>query len=144
MSDLTIERDFTAEPETVFSFVTQSEHLVKWWGPESMTLPEHALDLTRKGPWSSVMMSAEGNRFKVTGVVTAVSPPKSVEFTWAWHDENDERGHESRVRFTLEANGSGGTRFILYHTGLPDDESASGHNDGWTSSLRKLERMAAT
>ena len=144
MSELTIEREFAASPETVFAFVTQSEHLVKWWGPESMTLPEHALDLTREGPWSSVMMTAEGNRFKVIGMVTKVSPPNAVEFTWAWCDENDVRGHESRVRFTVEPNGSGGSRFTLHHTGLADDESANSHNEGWASSLCKLERMAAS
>ena len=35
MTELKLERTFTADPETVFAFVTRAEHLAKWWGPES-------------------------------------------------------------------------------------------------------------
>jgi uncharacterized protein YndB with AHSA1/START domain len=143
MSELKIERTFPADPETVFAFVTKPEHLVKWWGPEGMSLPEKQLDLTKLGPWFSVMMNADGKRFKVTGEVVAVDPPNAVELTWAWHDENDVRGHESTVRFEIGPDGSGGTRFILVHSGLADEEAAKNHEMGWTSTLRKLERLAA-
>ena len=105
MSDLTLERTFAADPETVFSYVTEEENLLKWWGPEGMTVPEYVLDLTQPGPWSSVMVNAEGERYKVTGEVVAVDPPHSVELTWAWHDENEARGHESRFRFEVTPNG---------------------------------------
>ena len=141
MTELTITRNFAADPETVFAFVTQPAHLLKWWGPEGMDIGEHQLDFSKKGPWSSVMLSAEGNKFKVTGDVTQVDPPGVVEFTWAWHDDDDQRGHESLVRFELQPDGKGGTAFTLKHSGLPDDESVENHNMGWTSSLRKLERM---
>ncbi|MEC9342973.1 MAG: SRPBCC domain-containing protein [Pseudomonadota bacterium] len=142
MSELRLERRFAAAPETVFDFVTRAEHLAKWWGPEGMTLPEAQLDLTKPGPWLSVMMNADGKRFKVTGEVVAVEPPHRVELTWAWHDENDERGRESSVRFEVKPDGAGGTRFTLVHSGLADEEAASNHEMGWTSSLRKLERLA--
>ncbi|WP_339630309.1 SRPBCC domain-containing protein [uncultured Sneathiella sp.] len=142
MSDLTLERTFAANPETVFSYVTEEENLLKWWGPEGMTVPEYVLDLTQPGPWSSVMVNAEGERYKVTGEVVAVDPPHSVELTWAWHDENDARGHESRIRFEVTPNGSGGTQFRLIHAGLSDDEAAASHTEGWTSALRKLEHIA--
>lgn len=143
MTELKLERTFTADPETVFAFVTRAEHLAKWWGPEGMTLPERQLDFTAAGAWSSVMMNAEGSRFKVTGEVVSVDPPNSVEITWAWHDENDNRGPESTVRFEVEPDGEGGTRFTLIHSGLADEEAAKNHEMGWTSSLKKLERMAA-
>ena len=142
MTDLTLERNFSADPETVFDFVTKTENLLKWWGPESMTLPEHQLDFSKAGPWFSVMANAEGGRYKVTGEVLAVDPPNSVEFSWAWHDENDVRGHESTVRFEVTSNGTGGTLFKVIHSGLADEESAANHNQGWTSTLRKLERLA--
>ena len=143
MSDLKLERHFAADPDTVFAFITQTQHLVKWWGPEGMTLPEKQLDLTQPGHWSSVMMNAEGKRFKVTGEVTSVDPPHAVELTWAWHDENDARGHESTVRFEIKPDGKGGTLFTLIHSGLADEDSAKGHEAGWVSTLRKLERLAA-
>ena len=141
MTDLTLTRNFAVDPETVYAFVTKAENVTKWWGPEGMTCTEGDLTLGQPGPWSSVIISAEGNQYKVTGIVEAVDPPKSVEFTWAWHDDSDERGHESRVRFQVDPDGKGGTRFSVIHTGLADDESASNHNMGWTSSLRKLETL---
>ena len=143
MSTLVIERQFSADPETVFAFVTRHENLLKWWGPESMTCAGDDLDFTTTGPWSSVMINAEGGRYKVTGEVLQIDPPNSVELSWGWHDENDQRGHESRVRFEVNSNGSGGSNFKLIHSGLADEESAKNHNQGWTSSLVKLERMAA-
>jgi uncharacterized protein YndB with AHSA1/START domain len=142
MSMLKIERSFPVAPEKVFAFVTRTENLLKWWGPESIHIGAHDLDLSRPGPWSSDMVNAEGGRHRVSGVVVAVDPPNSVEFTWGWHDDNDQRGHETRVRFEVEPDGTGGTRFVLIHSGLADDESAANHNKGWSSSLNKLERLA--
>ena len=144
MTTLTLTRNFAADPATVFAFVTEPDNLIKWWGPEGMTCPEAELDFRRKGPWSSVMVSPEGNRYKVTGMVDLIDPPNAVELTWAWHDDADKRGHESRVRFEVHSDGAGGSEFRLIHSGLADDESRENHEMGWTSSLRKLESMAET
>ncbi len=143
MSDLTIKRHFPANPAKVFAFITEPEHLLKWWGPEGITVAEHQLDFSRPGPWMSVMVNSDGKRFKVSGEVVRISPTESVEFTWAWHDEQDMRGHESLVRLEVKSDGGDGTQFTLFHSGFADDDSAAHHNMGWTSSLAKLERMAA-
>ncbi|SLN27965.1 hypothetical protein PSA7680_01251 [Pseudoruegeria aquimaris] len=142
MRKLTLTREFSANIETVFAFVTQTEHLLKWWGPEGMTVPEHQLSFTARGPCVSVMENAEGQRYKVSGHVTHVEAPYSVGFTWAWHDENDKRGVESHVTIKLVPSQSGGTTFTLTHADLPDGDTAVNHEQGWTSSLRKLERLA--
>ena len=144
MPTLTLNRHFTAAPDRVFDFVTQTRHLVTWWGPESIHLPDYTLDLSRKGPWMSVMQNTEGRRFKCSGEVTHVDPPRSVGFTWAWHDETDQRGVESHVTIRLDPAEDGGTEFTLTHADLPAQEDVTNHEQGWTSSLRKLERLAAT
>lgn len=141
MTELKLERVFACDVETVFAYLTQAEHLLKWWGPEGVNVSEHALDLSRPGPWWSTLVNAEGNTYKMSGIVESTNPPKSVEFTWGWHDEHDKRGHESRVRFDVRSNPGGGAKFVLTHTGLPDEDSMMNHNEGWTSSLRKLERL---
>ncbi|MZR31957.1 SRPBCC family protein [Sneathiella litorea] len=141
MSTLKMERTFSADPATVFSFLTQPQNILKWWGPEGMTVPEHNLDFSKPGKWMSVMVNAEGGRYKVTGEVIKVDPPRSVELTWGWHDENDSRGHESHVRLEVEPSDTGGAVFRLIHSDLPDDESAANHEQGWTSALNKLERL---
>ena len=143
MSDLKIERDLPAGVETVFAFVTQSKHLLKWWGPEGVEIKEETLDFSEPGPWTSTMINNQGGRFKVSGEVLAVDPPNSVEFTWAWHNEEDQRGDESVVRFLIEPNGNNRSMLTLIQTGLQGGKSRSNHNEGWTSSLRKLERLIA-
>lgn len=142
MPELSLTRHFPAAPERVFEFVTQTQHLLKWWGPEGMDVPEHDLNFERKGPWMSVMRNAEGQRFKVSGHVTHIDPPNSIGFTWAWHDENDKRGVESHVTIKVVPAQAGGTELQLNHVDLPDDEAAASHEQGWISTLRKLERLA--
>jgi uncharacterized protein YndB with AHSA1/START domain len=141
MTVLTLQRKFSADAETVFAYVTETEHLLRWWGPETITIGENDLDLSRIGPWSSVMVNAEGVQYKVTGKVISVDPPKSVEFTWAWHDDDDQRGHESVVRFEITPMEEGGVEIAVIHSGLENEESIKNHNEGWTSSLVKLERQ---
>lgn len=142
MADLKLKRHFAAPPERVFAFVSEPAHLAKWWGPEGIEMGEHDLDFSRKGPWGSVMHGSEGGRYKVTGEVVSVNPGKSVTFTWAWHDEDDQRGDESEVTFSVDSDGNGGTEFVMLHRGLPDDDSANNHEEGWTSSLIKLAAHA--
>jgi uncharacterized protein YndB with AHSA1/START domain len=143
MAELQIDRILNASIERVFEFVTEAEHLVKWWGPEGMSLPDQSLDFTKPGPWHSVMANADGQKFTVSGQVTSVDRPNSVGFTWAWHDDQGKRGNESYVMITLSAKADGTTTFSLSHQQLPDDAAAQNHNQGWTSSLRKLEALAA-
>ena len=137
MADLKLERDFPVSPEVLFAWVSDGAKLLQWWGPEGLHVPEHDLDFSRIGPWYSVMQNGEGQQFKVSGHVTHIDRPKSVGFTWAWHDDQDQRGAESHVTFSVTATNSG-SRLVVDHRELVDAESATNHNEGWTSSLRKL------
>lgn len=140
MTDLQLTRDFPVLPERLFAAVTKQADLLQWWGPEGMHCPEHTLDLTQLGPWHSVMMNSEGQRFKVSGQVTSYDPPRSVGFTWAWHDPDDNRGAESHVTFTVTGTATG-ARLVLDHRELADDEISANHEQGWSSSLRKLDAL---
>lgn len=118
-TELTLERHFNAAQDRVWAMVTRPENMVLWFGHDGWSLESHALDFTRPGPWHAYMRSAEGRRFDVSGEVTEVSPPRHLSFTWAWHDEAGQRGHESVVRFSLAPAGDA-TRFTLHHSGLAD------------------------
>lgn len=137
MTDLRLEREFSVTPDRLFQWVSTPDKLLKWWGPEGMDVPKHNLDLSRTGPWFSIMRNDEGQQFKVSGHVTHVDAPKSVGFTWGWHDEDDQRGTESHVTFTVVASTSG-ARLLVDHRELDDSEQSIRHEAGWTSSLRKL------
>ena len=84
------------------------------------------------------MQNGEGQQFKISGHVTHVDPPKSAGFTWGWHDDQDQRGVESHVTISVMAR-ENGSRLVLDHRELADAEAAANHDQGWTSSLRKLE-----
>lgn len=140
MPDLRLEREFNVSPEVLFDYISTTEGLLQWWGPEGLHVPEHNLGFTETGPWFSVMKNEEGQTFKVSGQVTHVDRPNSVGFTWAWHDDDDQRGHESHVTLSVQAV-NGGARLVLNHVDLAEQEHADRHNEGWTSSLRKLEAL---
>ena len=141
MADLRLEREFNVRPERLFQAITVRADLVRWWGPEGVHVPEDALDFTREGPWHSVMVGNDtGRRFKVSGHVTHVNPPRSVGFTWAWHDDEDKRGHESHVTLTVEET-SAGARLVIDHRELDGGEMAANHKDGWQSTLNKMAKF---
>ena len=115
MADLQIIREFSAKPERLFEVVTQQAHILNWWGYDGMEFPDYSLDLTRKGPWRFEMRSDDGTRYKLSGQVTSVEKPRSVGFTWAWHDDADVRGQETHVTFTIEDLGQGRVRLTIDH-----------------------------
>ncbi|WP_170754675.1 SRPBCC family protein [Ruegeria lacuscaerulensis] len=137
MADLKLERAYPLAPDDLYAWISTPDKLLQWWGPEGMHVPEHNLDFSRTGPWYSVMQNGEGQRFKVSGHVTHVDPPKSVAFTWGWHDDQDQRGAESHVMLVVEA-AEEGAKLIIDHRELGDDEIAANHSKGWTSTLNKL------
>ena len=142
MNEVVIEKEFSQTPATVFSFLSEPLNLLKWWGPEGIKITEGSkLQFLETGPWGSVMTNSEGQNYKVTGEVLEIIPQKLIKFTWAWHDDEDKRGHESVVQFKVESIEGGGTRFSLIHKGLADEESAQNHMGGWTSSLKRFEAL---
>ncbi|WP_417525162.1 SRPBCC family protein [Marinovum sp.] len=139
-TELTLERRFNAPLARVWEMVTRPENVVLWFGHDGWTMMSHALDFTRPGPWHAHMRSAEGNRFDVSGTVTEVTPPRHLAFTWAWQDAEGNRGHESRVTFALVPSGDV-TLFTVHHAGLPDGETTTSHEGGWSAVLARLERQ---
>ena len=144
MTDLHIEKPIPLPPDRVFALITMPAHLPSWWGPEGITLGEHELDFTRRGPWSSVMIEPENGWHRVSGEVLHVTAGDAVELSWAWHDrESDARGHESRVRLSVRGDGHDGTILSMDQTGLPDADSARLHHEGWSSSLNRIMPLNA-
>lgn len=140
MNEVVIEKEFPQSPSTVFTYLSEPLNLLKWWGPEGIKVTEGSnLQFLRTGPWGSTMTNDDGQNYKVTGEVLEIIPQKMIRFTWAWHDDKDQRGHESMVQFKVAPIEGGGTRFSLIHRGLSDEDSAQNHMSGWTSSLKRFE-----
>ncbi len=137
MPDLKLERVFPVTPARLFQVVSKRSDLIQWWGPEGISVANEALDFTKTGPWFAQMIGSEGQQYKVSGQVTHVDPPHSVGFTWAWHDDQDNRGSESHVIFHVESCPQG-AKLIIDHRDLADAEMAESHQVGWGSSMDSL------
>jgi uncharacterized protein YndB with AHSA1/START domain len=138
MSELKLERSYPGvSPERLFAFVTETQNLLQWWGPEGTTATAVNLNLTRPGPWSLVLQSPRGP-FEMRGTVLSVSPPRSVEFTMKVPGETV----DSTVRFEIGADGKGGSRLTLIQSGITDEMVEMGKH-GWTSTLTRLDRLLA-
>ena len=142
LSDLRLERDFPVSVARLWQAITRPEEIVQWFGPEGVRLDRCEMDLRRTGPYLCVMIGKEsGNRFVVSGQVTSVTPPESgsgsVALTWGWHDDQDRRGPESFVTFSVAAT-ENGARLVLEHRDLTDAENMVNHERGWTSTLEKI------
>mgnify|MGYP000374132539 CR=1 FL=1 len=137
-TSLQLSRSFHVSPERLYEWVTQADKLMQWWGPEGIDVIESALDLTRTGAYFAKMQDADGQIYHLSGQVTHVTQPRSVGFTWAWHDADDRRGPESHVTFTVQETETG-ARLTLSHRELTDIEAAQNHTKGWLSTLRKLD-----
>lgn len=141
MSTLTIERTFPVTPEKVFAFLTQTDNLLKWWGPEGTTISQHDLDFSRRGDWWAVMHNPAGAAQKVGGAVVAIDPPRSVEFTLAFIGDTGTHGETTVIRFEVSAIDTGGSHFLLTQTGVRPEHIDDMRDKGWASSLARLERL---
>ena len=134
---LVIDRVFTAPPDRVFAAWTDTAQLAEWYGPEGMKAEIFANDLTVGGQYSLVMKSAEGE-YHLSGEYEEIEPPRKLVFTWKWKTSDE----TTRVTIELRPQGDG-THLRLTHTGFPEAEQTSSHNQGWSSSLNDLERYLA-
>ena len=139
--EIVLVRVLAASRDAVFAAWTDPAILVKWWGPEGFTTPEHTMDVRPGGAWRTVMVSPKGEALTVSGVYREISPPKRLVMTWGW--ENDgKRGHETVIELTFQPTAAG-TRLRLVQSVFESAEQRDNHNMGWASSLNDLERLLA-
>jgi uncharacterized protein YndB with AHSA1/START domain len=85
---LTLVADFDAPTERVWQLWADPRQLERWWGPPShpATVEEH--DLTPGGEVTYFMTGPQGERHRGWWRVTSVNPPKSLEFTDGFADQD--------------------------------------------------------
>jgi uncharacterized protein YndB with AHSA1/START domain len=85
------------------------------------------------------MIHPQRGDFRMAGEVRHVEPPGLVEFTM---NVPGIEGDDSTVRFEIEPDGKGGTRFALVQSGLSDEMAEMGKH-GWAGPLDQLEALLA-
>jgi uncharacterized protein YndB with AHSA1/START domain len=116
-----------AEPETVFLYFTDPERYVQWMGNDA-TLEPVPGGTYRVGMRDGVQTQGE---------FVEIDPPHRLVFTWGWTHDLAVGPGSTRVVVTLQRE-NGGTRVVLQHHGLPDEEQQAHHRKGWELYLERL------
>ena len=135
MSELRIERRYPVDAKRLFAYLTETEHLLEWWGPEGARVLAASLDLGRLGPWSITIETPRGP-FEMTGEVLRIEPGQLVEFTM---DVPGQQAPDSTVRFEVAEDGPGHSRFTLVQSGITDEMVDMGKR-GWGGTIVRLEQ----
>ncbi|MGA7922665.1 MAG: SRPBCC domain-containing protein [Thermoplasmata archaeon] len=120
-----VTRDIAANPREVFKAWTNPKHPASPWSKRNgirlaiVNPTVNGLFYINMGP--PMPLATHFGRF------LRLDMPKLIEHTWA---SEGTLGAETRVRITLKPKVEQ-TLFSLRHTGLPDVESARGHEEGW-------------
>lgn len=129
---VTIVRRIKAAPARVWAAITRPELMTRWWGPDAGPTLSVVADVRPGGRFSVVFRLLNGEEHNPTGIYKEVVPERKLVFTW---DLPGER--ESLVTFRLEPE-DGGTVLTLTHEHLPDEETRTSHEQGWSGLLDKL------
>jgi uncharacterized protein YndB with AHSA1/START domain len=121
-----------ARPEIVFTYFTEPARYAQWMG-SSVQLDPRPGGVYRVGMRDGV---------EALGQFVEIEPPRRVVFTWGWTARSGVAPGSTRVEVTLAAE-NGGTRVVLRHYGLPDDDARDQHRGGWQLYLGRLSVRAS-
>lgn len=131
---IVIARETAASPAVTWRAVTDPEIVMQWF--------TDATPATGVGaPFRLDFGDSE-----VIGVVTALDPPRTLGYTWAW------KGHlpaqETLVTWTVEPAEGGGSRVTLTHGGWTaagaDASTRDDHAEYWEDYLDQLVELLDT
>jgi uncharacterized protein YndB with AHSA1/START domain len=133
---IVIEIDIAAPPERVFSALTDPEQLAMWWTEGGTKNWE--VDLRVGGKWRAEGFDVTCGEWQLTGQITAVAPPRLLEYTWEEQVQYRQSAPLTTVRYELERITTG-TRLRLTHKGFGDRREAQDeYRGGWPGVLDQL------
>ena len=125
--------------ERIFSALTESAELARWWGPHGFTMPEIDLDLRVGGGYRFTMQPPGGNRFHLAGTFLEIEPPRRLVYTFGY-EEPDPDDRQTVVALSLETTGHV-TAVSLSQGEFATEARLELHRSGWTDSLEKLRAL---
>jgi uncharacterized protein YndB with AHSA1/START domain len=117
-------------PETLFSFFTDPDKLVRWMGRHVLLEPiiggKYRIDVNG----SDIAM----------GEYKEIIPHEKIVMTWGWEKSKTVPPGSSTVEFRLIPQDKG-TLLFMTHYDLPESEVAS-HIQGWSHYMPRLQSIA--
>jgi uncharacterized protein YndB with AHSA1/START domain len=145
---IVLERIFKAPRELVWKTWTESERIMRWWGPKPFTAPVIKIDFRVGGTYLYCMRSPEGQNYWSTGIFHEIIPMDKIVYTDSFADADGnvvspetygmvDFPAELMVTVTFEDH-AGQTKLILRHEGIPAGEMSEMTEAGWSTSLEKF------
>jgi uncharacterized protein YndB with AHSA1/START domain len=134
---VTLKRRLNASPAKVYAAWTDPEKIVRWFGPAQVIAGSVRADIDARiaGRYRISFDMEDGEHHEVGGVYREMVPHQRLTFSWAWYSTPE---RESQVTISLKPDGDG-TLLTLHHEQLSDQAARDGHENGWISTLDKLE-----
>lgn len=105
-----------ANPEDVFSALTDRKKIRKWSGERAIVSSDIGGPVDMFGGW-------------MKGIIMAYKPNKILAYTWKPEDWKDNWA-ASEVTYILAKSGKS-TNVTIEHTGFPNDDEMKEHEQGW-------------
>ena len=144
--ELLMTREFNAPRALVFEAWTKPEHVSRWFGPRTFTLPVCEIDLRAGGRYHYVMRGADGADYPMGGDFIEIDPPGRLVYTDRFEIEGmPER--ESVITLTLDEHD--GKTVMTMHTLYQSAEDmqavlAMQMVEGMTETLDRLAELLET
>ena len=114
--DLALEFTLSGKPKRIMQLLTDPALIRKWSGGEGMVENKVGGKVEMFDGWMS-------------GEVLTTS---ENELVYSWKTIDDEEGHKpTEVHFLLKDD-EAGTKVILRHTGIPNENEMKSYKSGWT------------
>jgi len=136
---LSVTRVIQAPVDLVFRAWTEPDQLRHWFSPAGVECRSLTADIRIDGGFRIHMTSKSGDHI-ATGKYLDIIPNQRLQFSWTWENY---AMPDSIVTIELEDLGSS-TRLTLRHEGLPDQEDAEQHTEGWSSIVEKCVQLFET
>ncbi len=136
---LKVSRVIKAPRARVFDAWTKPELIMKWLGPNPCQITSARTDLRVGGEYVFNVRNPEGEKV-VQGEYREITPPSRLVFTWFGTCPGAKQTEPTLVTVVL-SDKNGGTEVSITHEGFASAESCDGHNQGWTGSLDRMEKL---
>ncbi|MDR6125092.1 uncharacterized protein YndB with AHSA1/START domain [Bacillus sp. SLBN-46] len=119
-----------ARPETLFSFFTDADKMVRWMGRHILLEPKIG---------GKYRIDVNGSDIAM-GEYVEIVPFEKIVMTWGWEKSKLVPPGSSKVEFQLTPM-ENGTQLVLTHYDLPAEEIPS-HNQGWSHYMPRIKDFA--
>jgi uncharacterized protein YndB with AHSA1/START domain len=119
-----------ARPETLFSFFTDADKMVRWMGRQILLEPKIG---------GKYRIDVNGSDIAM-GEYIEIIPYEKIILTWGWEKSKLVPPGSSKVEFKLTP-AENGTNLVLTHYDLPV-EQVSSHQQGWSHYMPRIKEFA--